>query len=451
VTVGLVGLVCMAGGNFMGPCDQALPPQIGDSGVTGKYVGSERCAQCHARVHEMWSETLHGNALATLEAIGQGTNSECLPCHTVGYGEEGGFVDRATTNALANVGCEDCHGPGRDHVMNVADESLRPPKDISAELCGRCHTGEHQPNFDQWQMSAHAQVTEHVAEDFTMGESLNRCGTCHSGDFRYLAFIEGETVEDDLLMGVARGDQNAIVCVICHKPHERTFNAPFAEEGRDYQLRFPEVMDPVPTNTIEAATNFERFNLCGQCHRSRGETWRTTSRPPHHSIQSNVYIGEMPMPEDEDPLVLSRSTTHRLIREQCATCHMYRKDFESEEAPAISGHLFTPNFEGCVDSGCHPSAANAQSLAANLKNLVTARLAAIKSRLDVGLGGAAGWEYSSNGGPDTAGQAAITDNVKKVRFLYYYTMNDGSFGTHNPAYVDALLDEAEDLLDDEGI
>ena len=97
-----------------GPNDTNTPTTVtpGNSGLTGKYVGAARCSQCHSTLKNNWAGTLHAQALATLEAIGQGTNAQCLPCHTVGYGQPGGFVDHATTDALAGVGCENCHGPG---------------------------------------------------------------------------------------------------------------------------------------------------------------------------------------------------------------------------------------------------------------------------------------------------------------------------------------------------
>lgn len=426
-----------------GPGDSNVPADsnnLGNSGLTGKFVGSQRCATCHNHIHFHWSQTLHARAYETLEKIGQQNNAACIGCHTVGFGEPGGWVDRATTNDLAGVGCESCHGAARDHVENVADRSLRPPVNISSAVCGRCHTGSHHPNYDDWLTSGHANVTEAPAEDFVEGVQLNNCGKCHSGDFFYRAILNGETLADDTYKGANAEDLHAVECAICHNPHQRTGNAVEPEDGRDFQLRFPEVASPTPTNTIDAATNPARFNLCGQCHHSRGRTWAETSRPPHESVQSNVYVGEMPVPEDTEPLVFSRVSVHSFAREQCATCHMYRQDFRSEIAPAISGHTFKVNENSCASSGCHPSLAAAQAAKQTLQGEIQGRLDNIKGRLDAW----GNWEYRANGGP--ANQAAIPDDIKKVRFLYYYSLHDGSLGIHNPAYVRSMLEEADRLL-----
>lgn len=414
----------------------------GNSGLTGKFVGADRCAQCHVTLHRHWSDTLHARALETLEAIGQGSNPQCLPCHTVGHGQPGGFVDRTTTNALAGVQCENCHGPGRDHVENIENASLRPKIDMSANVCGTCHRGSHHPNFEQWSESGHAELNETVAHEFGEGVALNNCGTCHSGDFRYLALIRGETVPDNYLQGKTAEEMNGVTCAVCHDPHQRTGNAPLAEDGRDYQLRYPEVANPTPSNTVEDTTNPERFNLCGQCHHDRGRTWQTNSRPTHPCNQANVYVGEMPIPEDTDVLVLSRVSVHSFATEQCATCHMYREDFQDENAPAISGHNFTVNTKSCANAGCHPSEAQALAVMATLQGEIQARLDDIYAR----LGDPATWEYVANGGPDNAGQAALSDEIRQVRFLYYYARQDGSLGIHNPAYVRDILTKADTIL-----
>ncbi len=441
----IVGICLLAGAFAMdgGNCE-TMP---GNDGLTGKYVGSARCSQCHTRIHMDWLGTLHAGALQSLEAIGQDTNVDCIGCHATGYGEDGGFVSRALTNDLAGVGCEECHGPGRDHVENVADESLRPPKDLSAAICGECHTGSHHPNFDEWSDSGHSMVTEVPAEDFEMGEQLNNCGKCHSGEFFVRSIVYGETLADDALMGQAREDQIPVACVVCHYPHGQTGNAAAPEEGRDYQLRFPEVASPIPTNTIDATTNAARFNICGQCHHGRGRTWESTSRGPHGSVQSNVYVGEMAMPDSDGPvvpLVPSRVSVHSFAPEQCASCHLYRQDFMSDQAPAIAGHTFQVNNAGCTvtsaATSCHPTTEAAVAAQATLQAEIQGRLDAVRML----LGDPAMWEYSSTGGP--MDQSMISDDVKKARFLLKYVEADGSRGIHNPDYVRHMLVEAEFLV-----
>jgi len=447
VQVSLVALV-IGGCPVVPPADDGgggtpPPPTTGNSGLTGKYIGSETCRVCHSRTHTDWTETLHARALVTLENIGQANNPVCLPCHTVGFGQDGGFVNRATTDALAGVGCETCHGPARDHAENAADRTLRPTVDISSTVCGDCHTGSHHPHFDEWATSGHGRVTPSVAGYFAAGRNLNACGKCHSGDMYWQAILRTETVADNALQGLAPEQMNAVTCAICHAPHSRTGNAPTPEDGRDFQLRFPEVASPTPTNTIDATTNAARFNLCGQCHHDRGTDWTPTARGPHHSVQSNVYVGEMPMPasiEPAAPLVFSRVSVHSFAREQCATCHLYRQDFQSEIAPAIAGHTFEVNQQSCATAGCHPSQAQALSVQATLQTEIQGRIDEIRAL----LGSPSDWDYSMTGGP--ADQSVLPDSIRQARFLLKYVEADGSLGMHNPAYVRDMLVKARDLI-----
>lgn len=87
-----------------------------------------------------------------------------------------------------------------------------------------------------------------------------------------------------------------------------------------------------------------------------------------------------------------------------------------------------------------------------LENFVMAKLNGIKTRLDAWALSPSGgnfpqaddWGYSSEGG--TSSQSSIPDVIKKVRFIYFYTLNDGSYGIHNPTYVKNMIAEAEALL-----
>jgi len=416
-----------------------------DNVATLEFAGASVCQGCHPDTHADWSETIHAGALEALNGIGQGENAECLPCHTVGYGA-GGFVDAAATPEFAGVQCENCHGAAAAHAANPGDEAVRPTVDIASAVCGACHTDVHHPNYEQWQESGHAAMNEDVAADLLAGgASTTRCGICHSGDVFVQTNVWEQEVDTNGFVGMTAEELNAVTCVVCHNPHARTDNAMDPTEGRDYQLRYEETADPEPSNVIADTEDVTRFNLCGQCHHSRSEaTWQKTTRGPHRSVQSNVYLGEMPTPEGEEPLVENTTSFHAGVAHQCSSCHMFRRDFESEEAPTISGHSFSIDFEACA--ACHGSAAGAETTFEEFETEVQGRLDAIAAA----LGEESTWQYSAEGGPpegEGAGtQGGLSDEVRQARFLYSYIVSDGSSGAHNPEYVEAILAKAEELL-----
>ncbi|NOZ70256.1 MAG: hypothetical protein GXP46_13680 [Deferribacteres bacterium] len=54
------------------------------------YLGVEKCAECHQPFVESWQKTRHAKAFASLQQAGKGADPECIVCHTVGFGKEGG-------------------------------------------------------------------------------------------------------------------------------------------------------------------------------------------------------------------------------------------------------------------------------------------------------------------------------------------------------------------------
>jgi hypothetical protein len=79
------------------------------------YVGTKECAACHFDQFMAWRTTPHAKAFTILPAKYQ-TDASCLKCHSTGFGEATGFKSLKDTPNLAANSCENCHGPGSEHV-----------------------------------------------------------------------------------------------------------------------------------------------------------------------------------------------------------------------------------------------------------------------------------------------------------------------------------------------
>ncbi len=108
------------------------------------YLGVSKCIECHQSFVESWEKTQHASAFATLKGVGKSGDPECLKCHTVGFGEAGGFYSINTTPWLADVQCEVCHGPGREHLTDFS----RPMQPVTESVCLKCHAKSQSPDFN---------------------------------------------------------------------------------------------------------------------------------------------------------------------------------------------------------------------------------------------------------------------------------------------------------------
>ena len=108
------------------------------------YVGVETCAGCHEKEHQVWVNSRHGHAMATLEKKNQQFDNECVRCHVVGF-QKGGFQSLYTTPQFANVQCEECHGPGRQHASNPGKGYGFVATPVG---CMQCHKEPNDPDFD---------------------------------------------------------------------------------------------------------------------------------------------------------------------------------------------------------------------------------------------------------------------------------------------------------------
>ena len=66
-------------------------------------------------------------------------DSRCLPCHTTGYGQPGGFVSVGETPHMKDIQCEACHGPAGLHVKARTVEEHQRTLSIPINVRTRCH------------------------------------------------------------------------------------------------------------------------------------------------------------------------------------------------------------------------------------------------------------------------------------------------------------------------
>ena len=156
-TVGLAGL--------------GLRPVPHTSG--SKFMGSEKCGECHTHAFAVWELTPHATATDSLAnpveraEIQRHFDPECLSCHVTGWHPQrffpytSGYLDLEKSVALHGNGCENCHGPGSAHVEAEesidADElllkklraSMRLPLAAAEKKCATCHDIDNSPGFHE--------------------------------------------------------------------------------------------------------------------------------------------------------------------------------------------------------------------------------------------------------------------------------------------------------------
>ena len=120
-----------------------MPPPVGPGQAS--YVGVEACATCHPQPRDVWLNTPHSRAYATLSDQFKEFNLECVACHVTGYEQPGGSTV-THVDKLQSVQCEVCHGPGSRHVDNPTDRT----RIIAAPTTSRCLDCHHPPHVEQF-------------------------------------------------------------------------------------------------------------------------------------------------------------------------------------------------------------------------------------------------------------------------------------------------------------
>ncbi len=338
--------------NFLGYFDTA-------NGVTV-------CGTCHVDKQAGWKTTGHAEAWTGLQNSGHAQDF-CEGCHTVN--ENGNALDeRAGFNLVKDaryhdVQCENCHGPGLEHVQGLAASPPLAPIAVGPDLgtgCGDCHQGKHHPFVNQWTESRHGNP---VALRWTGRDPT--CAPCHEGR-TILAERFGETANYLEKNGT---ELVTITCAVCHDPH----GSPNASN-----LRAP----------IDVATT---EHLCVTCH-SRRATPPAKDGP--HGAQGPLVLGEnagwIPPGFDYDTRRIIGTHGSAANAKLCVTCHANQFEVTDPETGDFVfnavGHTFDAipcldadgvpttgdcavaqrDFSSCATSQCHGEGDAGEAVARSL-------------------------------------------------------------------------------------
>jgi hypothetical protein len=312
------------------------------------------------------------------------------------------LVVAACTGPAGSVGPEGPQGPagpagpqgqpGASATFSTADLT-----------CTECHndTSVIQGKDLEWEMSGHGEGTSYLR-----GTSAS-CAGCHAGQGFTARIAAGITNPDNVTDGVA--DPVKTDCKTCHEIHTTYTDADFALT----------TVEPVVLYASGDTFDMGNGNLCANCHQPRRALPEavdgqieidSTHWGPHHGPQSAVLIGI------GGSVAGNESAHYQLVADGCPACHMGENN----------NHTMAPDTANC--QGCHSGldTFDYNGVQTKIKDLFDQLGAALQAKglLDENL--------TLVPGTYPAAQAAAA-------FDYEMISDDGSWGVHNPDYIETLL------------
>lgn len=439
------------------------------------------CMTCHAGMTEFqnifnrWKVSGHANRFRYQVDSGASTYStSCMKCHTVGYNNVGvtnnnGFDDVARTLgwvwsnysppkpgnwdtirlrfpglvAFASIGCENCHGPGSEHVTTVDTNKIN--YDMKWGKCASCHeSGDHHPIVQQWKNAMHSNVvwSNSFAQTTTGNNDLSNCIRCHDGR-GYVNFTKATPTYTN---GMIKANQEMVSCPVCHDPHGSNETASIREW-------------PSSADTLGSGYHYTEGGdgkVCMNCHKARRNnvtyiptTRMSSSWGPHHNGQSDILLGKNAA---VFPGANYISGSHKNISNTCVTCHMAEtSDTGTVTRHKVGGHSLNLRYEatgythvkGCI--GCHPGVTKFDDFMAPEDYDGDNQIEPWQDEMD-GLIHKLRIELPPRGIDSVSWQAIAADSlnpyyntIKQAYWNYQLVDGDKSKGMHNPFYVLSVL------------
>jgi predicted CXXCH cytochrome family protein len=341
--------------------------------TAGTYMGIATCALCHSggavaeNKFTSWQNTAHARIFTDGINGGAGTTGpSCFKCHTVGYdvntnAVNGGFDDVATqlgwtwpkvlapTNwaymqavypslaNLANIQCENCHGPGSQHAYSLGNTNFISVT-VSSGDCNQCHDAPtHHVKGTQWLTSRHA---------LTTGPTSANCSGCHSA-VGFIARMNGESFTNKPFA--------ALSCQACHEPHGST-----TPTNNPHLLRNLAAVTMADGTVI---TNAGFGAICLECHQNRNGS--ATNQLVKYPIGQLTWFGGSSFGVHDNPQgdmieglnantygQTIPSAAHRTaVTNLCVGCHMQTADYGDPAYLQAGGHTFGMTYNVVTTNG----------------------------------------------------------------------------------------------------
>lgn len=207
----------------------------------------------------------------------------CADCHTTGFKPEGqqfpGKPGITGTWAFNGVQCEQCHGPGSEHVARPTKTNIQ--VDRSAAACGQCH----RRGTDMTVVPAARGFIEHREQYQEMLKSKHavlNCVNCHDPHKRARQDMKAtcETCHPEAAAEFAgsRHQKAGVRCEQCHMPNAvRTAvqRGPFEADLPSHLFKInTDVTAPMFTEDGRFARGYLTWQFsCLPCHAGRDQAW----------------------------------------------------------------------------------------------------------------------------------------------------------------------------------
>jgi len=430
------------------------------------------CTPCHREagrapdIFTPWAQTGHAEIFTDNLNTSTHYSESCLYCHTVGLdfdadnfgmddvGDYLGFLDSGLINnpsdppdnvpwttmladfplnaRMANVQCENCHGPQSSLAHNQshpkpAVTGLRPRANISANVCAVCH-GEplRHARFQQWQLSRHANYELAIDE----GES-GSCSRCHSGNgfLTWVPVLLGEVPGDptaDIEVSWTEDTVHPQTCATCHDPHQiGTTTGNNTNATVRISDETPLLIAGFKAPAEPGARNVGRGAICMTCHNTRRGLRNDNvplddpTRAPHGGVQADLLMGQNAYFVDlgsNEPLgyppglpghhanTEEAFPEERNLTDTCATCHMVKTPPPDLLSYDLGGtnHTFFASPDICSD--CHEDG----RLEA-VQGAIAPRIATLKGGIEAAILALMSQQIGAGNTIDLNGDATISD------------------------------------------